>query len=74
MLDRRRGRRPTNVRRQRRKNNRVSAETYDRFVGADKPGDLERADALLNELVKNIARQLAREDHLAEKQKSKKET
>lgn len=48
-------------------------ENHDRFVGCDKPGDLERAEALFDELVKNIARQLAREDHLAEKQNTKKE-
>jgi hypothetical protein len=48
-------------------------ENHDRFVGCDNPGDLQRAEALLYELVKNIARQLAREDHLAEKEKAEKE-
>jgi hypothetical protein len=48
-------------------------ENHDRFVGCDKPGDQERAEALFDELVKNIARQLAREDHLAEKRKAEKE-
>jgi hypothetical protein len=47
-----------------------SAARHDRFVGCDKPGDRERAEALADELVKAIARQLAREDHLAEKQKT----
>jgi hypothetical protein len=50
-----------------------SAASHDRFIGCDKPGDRERADALADELVKAIARQLAREDHLAEKQKTEKE-
>jgi hypothetical protein len=68
-----RTRRPTNARR-RRNSTRRRAESYDRFVGATEPGDRERAEALLDELVKNIARQLAREDHQAEKQKTKKET
>ena len=67
-------RNPINARRHRRRRSRVGAEIYDRFVGADKPGDRERAKALFDELVKNIARQLAREDHLAEKQNGNKET
>jgi hypothetical protein len=67
-------RRRPSARRQRRKSRRVGAESYDRFVGADKPGDRERAEALVVELVKHIARQLAREDHLAEQQKGKEET
>jgi hypothetical protein len=50
------------------------AETHVRFVGCDKPGDLERAEAILDQLVKGIARQLAREDHLAEKQKNERKT
>jgi hypothetical protein len=50
-----------------------NAASHDRFVGCDKPGDRERADALADELVKAIARELAREDHLAEKQKTEKE-
>ena len=66
--------RAKNASRRRRKSNRVRAESYDRFVGADKPDDRERAEALFDEFVKNIARQLARDDHLAEQQKGKKET
>ena len=54
----------------RRPRNTDSAASQDRFVGCDKPGDRERADALADELVKALARQLAREDHLAEKQKT----
>jgi hypothetical protein len=45
----------------------------DRFIGCDKPGDQERAEALFDQLVREIARQIAREDHLAEKQKSETE-
>jgi hypothetical protein len=46
------------------------AENRDRFVGCE---DLERAEVLLLDLVKFLARQLALEDHLAEKKKGEKE-
>jgi hypothetical protein len=42
-----------------------SFRSHDRFVGCE---DLEQAEALLRELVKLLARQLALEDHLAEKE------
>lgn len=65
-------RRPTNTRR--RKSTTRIAETHDRFVGATEPGDRERAEAALDDLVTIIARQLAREHHHAEKKKTQEET
>ena len=47
------------------------AKNRDRFVGCE---DSERAEVLLLDLVKFLARQLAREDHLAEKENGEKET